>query len=258
MEIVLKNMEGNSLYKLNTHLSSSNIYGFYGEGKEEFLGLLKDFSFDKGIITVDNERLLKKDYPSFTRKIKVLEELVFDTVEQELKSFIIENKLELKDENEKISTALKLVGLANNYLTRNINSLSTVEKKLVALSKMLLGDYEILIIDDLFELLDRKLRQKIYRLLIKLKEKKNIIILLGSKDMDIVYQYTDRMIVFDHKEIFLDIMSKEIINHLDQLTEHNIDVPDILMITYKAKQKGIKIDYHKDIRDLIKDVYKHV
>ena len=31
------------------------------------------------------------------------------------------------------------------------------------------------------------------------------------------------------------------------------------MITYLArKDKEVKIDYHKDIRDIIKDIYKHV
>ena len=42
------------------------------------------------------------------------------------------------------------------------------------------------------------------------------------------------------------------------LEKNNIEVPEIVQITYLAKKKDVRIDYHKDIRDIIKDIYKHV
>ena len=43
------------------------------------------------------------------------------------------------------------------------------------------------------------------------------------------------------------------------MKRNKIDIPEIIEFTYLAKkQKNVKIDYHKDIRDIIKDIYKHV
>ena len=259
MEINLKNMEGNLLYKLNIKLKSSMIYGFNGQGSDEFFSMFRNLSFDKGIITIDNERLLKKDYVHFTKKIRQIKEIEFlSTVEESINWFLLKNEIKLSNPKQKITSSLKLVGLDEKYLNKMTSTLSSTEKMLLSLSLELLGEFNILIIDGLFEKLDRKLKQKLFRILVKLKEKKEMIILLGSNDLNILYQYTDKMIIFVDKEIILETNTNELSKHIDLLIEKKLDVPDILMITYLAKKKGIKIDYHKDVRDLMKDVYKHI
>ena len=46
---------------------------------------------------------------------------------------------------------------------------------------------------------------------------------------------------------------------MDYIKRNGYKVPEIVQFTYKAiKKKKVKIDYHKDIRDIIKDIYKHV
>ena len=42
------------------------------------------------------------------------------------------------------------------------------------------------------------------------------------------------------------------------LESYNLDVPDLVRFTKLAKDKKVRLSYHKDILDLIKDVYKHV
>ena len=50
-----------------------------------------------------------------------------------------------------------------------------------------------------------------------------------------------------------------IYQRVDFLKRNKFDVPEIIEFTYLAKKKkAVKIDYHKDIRDIIKDIYKHV
>ena len=45
----------------------------------------------------------------------------------------------------------------------------------------------------------------------------------------------------------------------DFLKKNRINITKIVEFTYLAKKKkNIKIDYHKDVRDIIKDIYKHV
>lgn len=257
MELILKNMEGQLLYKLNLKFNHSMIYGIAGDGKDEFLSMFYNLSFDKGIIMIDNERLLKKNYSSLIKEIKTINQLeVLSTVEETIQYFLLKQKL--KRTNQKIISSLKLVGLDDQYLDKKTSTLSTTEKIMLSLACELLGEFKILIIDGLFEQLDRKLRQKIFRILLKLKEKKEVMICVGSNDLNILYQYTDKMILFSNKEVILETDTNELSVHIDLLIEKKFDIPDVLMITYLAKKKGIKIDYHKDVRDLMKDVYKHV
>ena len=42
------------------------------------------------------------------------------------------------------------------------------------------------------------------------------------------------------------------------MSNSGLDVPYLVDFTNKAKSKKVKLSYHKDILDLIKDVYKHV
>ena len=54
-------------------------------------------------------------------------------------------------------------------------------------------------------------------------------------------------------------MIQEIMKQVELIKENLIEIPDIVDFTYKAiNNKKIKIDYHKDVRDIIKDIYKHV
>ena len=46
---------------------------------------------------------------------------------------------------------------------------------------------------------------------------------------------------------------------IDYLKENKIDVPDSVEFIYLVeKKKEIKLTYYKDVRDILKDIYKHV
>ena len=49
-------------------------------------------------------------------------------------------------------------------------------------------------------------------------------------------------------------LTKEVFKEVELLQKNNILLPPILEFTYLArKKKKVKIDYHTDIRDIIKD-----
>ena len=49
------------------------------------------------------------------------------------------------------------------------------------------------------------------------------------------------------------------VRFIELLNSNGVEVPDIVLFTYKVREKtDIKLGYHVDIRDLIKDVYKNV
>ena len=93
----------------------------------------------------------------------------------------------------------------------------------------------------------------------KLNEQYHKIIIIGSNDAETLYQNTTKMLFVKNKRIFYEVATEEGYERVDYLKRNGYDVPSKVLFTYKAiKRKKIKIDYHKDIRDMIKDIYKHV
>ena len=50
----------------------------------------------------------------------------------------------------------------------------------------------------------------------------------------------------------------DIYQNINLLKDNKIEIPDLVRFTMLAKNKKVKLSYHRDILDLIKDVYKHV
>ena len=92
--------------------------------------------------------------------------------------------------------------------------------------------------------------------LLKDRYKKTIII--ASNDSDLLYELTDDLIIIKKNRIIAADETTKIYQDVDFLTYNEIEVPNLVRFTYLAKRKKVKLSYHKDIRDLIKDVYKHV
>ena len=83
--------------------------------------------------------------------------------------------------------------------------------------------------------------------------------MMTSNNSEKLYKYTEQMIFIKNKKILLSGKTEEVYLRVNFLTKNNFEIPDIIRFTYKAKKdKKAKIGYHKDVRDIIKDIYKHV
>ena len=117
---------------------------------------------------------------------------------------------------------------------------------------------EIIVMVEPFQYFDRKVERRMIILFQKMKEFYDKTIILISKDANMIYKYTNYLIIEKNHKILLETETKEIYQKVDFLIENKIELPDIVEFTYLARKRGAKIDYHKDLRDLIKDIYKHV
>lgn len=152
---------------------------------------------------------------------------------------------------------LKELGLKNNFLTRKIDTLSFTEKIYLNILRRLSGTSKRVLFKDMYRYLDYRNQKNFKNLLNYLKEKKYIIIITGS-DVDIFYKVSDYSIIWD-KGIFVYDTTDNVYTSEEVLTNKNINVPSLPLITYKAKEeKNVKLFYSKDVRDIIKDIYKHV
>lgn len=182
-----------------------------------------------------------------------------DTILEILIDEIKNRKLEIRNPRKRILNSLKIVGLDESYLRRSIRTLSTTEKKLIQLAIGLLSNPEILILDNFFRNIDLKLEKKLIMLFQRLKDNYNKTIILLNNDLDKVYKYSDYFIIIKNSNILLEGNFKGIVSKIKLLKDNNIYIPDMLEFTYLVREKKkVNIDYYKDIRDLIKDIYKHV
>lgn len=253
MEIKLSN------YKLNTGLIGvleSNSY---------FLDFINDLAMDNKTITIDGKKLTPSQKRKFMHSVKIIEKSILSeyfslTVYQYMRHYIMANFIEFKDYQKKILDALNIVGLKSINLDEKVGTLSDSEKKLLQFAAVLMTNPNMIIFDSLLEIFDLKLRKKVYNLLVQLVEKYNKIIVLSSNKANIIYNYTKYSIIIkDNKKIIEGDTSDIFIKNIRLLIDQGIEIPDIVLFSYKANTiKNAKLNYHKDTRDLIKDIYKKV
>lgn len=262
MEIILENIKSD-LLELNCKINSIDITGLTGINYKEALNILSLNIDPKGSFIIDKVKINKNNRNYIQRKISFVEfelrkEYSIKTIKEYMEYIMQERLIKVKDSNKKIKDSLRIVGLNQSYLDKDMNILSKSEIKLVQIAISLLSNPDLIILDDPFKFLDTKNSKKLYMLLLKLKEQYNKLIIIGSNDSNILYKYTTKMIFLKNCKVLIEGNTKELYERVSFLNKNKFEIPEIVKFTYKAKQKKVKIEYHRDIRDIIKDIYKHV
>lgn len=247
----------------NILLQSQFITGLVGN-YQVFIDLFKK-EFTRKTIYIDNKKSNIMEKKNLVKKISFIDKNISVnnisfTVYEYMKYNILDNFLSLKDYKKKIKDSLKIVGLTESYLEKKINLLSYLERKFVILATALLSNPDILIFDSFCEGIDLKNRKKIMNLVNQLSEKYKKIVIFCSNDSEFIYRNTKKIILCTNANEFLcDNTNTMYEEQEDLLIENNISIPKTIIFTNAVlKEKGIKLSYNKDIRDLIKDIYKKV
>lgn len=221
MAIILRNVKNKDLV-----FDSNKIIGVMGNEYEQFLSLLKG----------KNIYLLKKE-EAFIKE-NVYDELCYD------------EKL-----NNNLQVYLQELGLEEEFINKKISDLSSGEKRLLQYLKMLIHRKTILVIEEPFLNLDYNFKKKIICLLKKLKNNKTIII--GSNNANDIYYLSDKVLFIKENNLYCNDTITAFTDS-NVLKEFQIDTPSIVEFVNYAHLKGVNLSYSKDIRDLIKEVYKNV
>lgn len=249
---------------LNFTIKSELINGITGKDKDKLIEIINLKRNYKGHILINNQELIKKNLELYKKKINIIPikleyEPFLENVYQLMEYEIRRKKIKLKNPEKKIIDSLKIVSLDIQMLERTVYSLSSSERKILQLAISLLSNPDIIVMQEPFRNLDIKTEKKVMSLLQKIKEQYKKTIVLVSDDSSILYKYTNHLIVFRNNKIIVEGSTNDIFQRVDFLKRNKVSVPEIVEFTYLAKKrKNVKIDYHKDIRDIIKDIYKHV
>jgi len=198
------------------------IIGPNGAGKTTLfkcmLGLNKDYL---GTIKIFNKEI-KKDYKEIYKKIGYIPQSNnFDqrfpaTVKEIIQLGAIGKKVDWK----KMDNLLEMTGISE-YLNRRIGDLSGGQQQRVMITKALIHEPELLILDEPATAIDANILKLFYKLLIKLNKEKNITIIWSSHDLDAVNLLSNKVACI-YKKLLFHGRSEEFFsdeNNLKKLTE---------------------------------------
>lgn len=165
-------------------------------------------------------------------------------------------KYKLNKKNIRISEALKLVGLNEEYLKRRTDSLNISEKKKVSLASILIFNPSVIIIEEPSIFLNYRDNEKLIKLIKLLKDKYNKTIILISKDTNLSYKVSDEIILLNKGSIVY-AGNKSILEDEKVLNNINVDVPEIVKFINISNKFDANLTYTSNILDLIKEVYRN-
>ena len=156
-----------------------------------------------------------------------------------------------------VTDVMQLLGLSRDFFDKSINDTSTTEKIYLNILRNLGKTSDIIVFKDIFLGLDLFNQKKIKSVINYLKANNNTVIICSS-DVNVLYNLADYSIICNNTSI-KGGLTDEIYTDVKTLLKLELEVPTLPYITYKAKEeKNIKLFYSKDVRDIIKDIYKHV
>ena len=248
----------------------TSLIGHTGSGKSTLIQLLNGLMLPtSGKVFLDGKEIRSyKLLRDVRRKVGIVfqypeDQFFEDTVYNEI-SFALKN-LGLPNNmvENRVKGALEQVGfLPEDFFKRSPFSLSGGEKRRLAIATMLALDPEVLILDEPGVGLDPGNKKRIFRL-IKNLHKKGLSIVLVSHDMDMVSALSDKVIVMNKGEIYLnDIPSNIFIKHRDTLRKIGLDIPSFVSLFLKIQKAccpDIKIDIFdiENAKNEIKKVFYH-
>ena len=143
----------------------------------------------------------------------------------------------------------------DDIIKKNNSELSHSERRILGYYLMIDNKAKIMVIDEPYLDLDYndiKIANQIMNELVK--NGKTVIV--GSVDTNVIYYLCKKVLIIKNNNMLYGDVS--LLNDKEILDKYHLDMPNIVEFIEYAKEKNIKIPYSKDIRDLIKDVYRNV
>lgn len=232
--------------------SFTAIIGQTGSGKSTLIQHINALLLPtSGEIKIDDYIISQNNKPQNLKSLRKKSGLVFQFPEYQLFEETIERDIMFGpmnfgiDENsakEIAKKSLEMVGLDETYLEKSPFDLSGGQKRRVAIAGVIAMKPELLILDEPTAGLDPGGRDEIFDLIKRLHEESNMTIILSSHSMDDMAKIAKTIIVMNHGKIEFMGTPREIFNnHAPRLREIGLDIPQVLELAIKLKDKGFDI-----------------
>ena len=170
-------------------------------------------------------------------------QLFEETIEKDIAFGPSNLGLEEEEIKNRVKLSMEAVGLDYElFKDKSPFELSGGQKRRVAIAGVIAMNPEVLILDEPTAGLDPGGRDEIFELITKLHENNNRTIILSSHSMDVMSKLAKNIIVMNHGKIEFMGSPREVFNsNVDRLKEIGLDVPQVLELAIKLREKGFNI-----------------
>ncbi len=174
--------------------------------------------------------------------------MVFQNPDNQIIGTVVEEDVGFGPENmgvptkeiwERVEEALKAVGMYK-YRKHSPNRLSGGQKQRVAIAGVVAMHPQCIVLDEPTAMLDPNGRKEVIRAVRALNQVENITVILITHYMEEVV-YADKVIVMDEGKIVMQGTPKEIFSRVEELKSYRLDVPQVTLLAYELKKKGIPL-----------------
>lgn len=151
----------------------------------------------------------------------------------------------------KAANALKLVLLEESILDKKGLELSNAEIKTIILAKALIDNKEIIVLEYFEKELNHKEKENYKRLFKKLTNDTNKTIIIYTNDLTFLWDIADNILLVDNNQVINTYEKRDYYKIVEK-----VDTPIISDFITKIREKGQKVEEYKDIKDLLKAIYR--
>ena len=167
------------------------------------------------------------------------------------------NRVKKKAFDDTLKKIFDTLNLDLEVLNRRINELSKSELYKFYLSINTIINKDVYIFNEFTRFLDKNGIKDFIKLVNILKANDKVVFIVDS-DINVIYNFT-RSMIYEKNDKFYLVDTTNTLTDVNMLIKENLPIPTLVKITYLARNdKNVRLSYHKDVRDIMKDIYKHV
>lgn len=174
--------------------------------------------------------------------------MVFQNPDNQIIGTVVEEDVGFGPENlgvptdeiwRRVEESLRSVGMIE-YRKSSPNKLSGGQKQRVAIAGVIAMEPKCIVLDEPTAMLDPNGRKEVIRAVEKLREEKNVTIILITHYMEEVID-ADQVFVMDGGHVVMHGTPREIFSRVDELKTYRMDVPQVTMLAEELRKRGLDV-----------------
>ena len=174
--------------------------------------------------------------------------MVFQNPDNQIIGQVVEEDVGFGPENmgiptkeiwERVEESLKAVGMYE-YRKHSPNKLSGGQKQRVSIAGVLAMHPKCIVLDEPTAMLDPNGRREVIRAARALNDVEKVTIILITHYMEEII-YANKVFVMDGGKIAMQGTPREIFSKVEEVKELRLDVPQVTMLAYELKKRGVKL-----------------
>ena len=222
------------------------VLGHNGSGKSTFAKHLNAILVPtSGTVWVDGK---DTKAPEELWNVRQTAGMVFQNPDNQIIGTVVEEDVGFGPENlgvptdeiwQRVEESLKAVGMLE-YRHHSPNKLSGGQKQRVAIAGVVAMEPKCIVLDEPTAMLDPSGRKEVLKTVQKLREKKQVTVILITHYMEEVID-ADKIYVMDHGHVVMEGTPREIFSQVDTLKKYRLDVPQVTILADELRKRGLDI-----------------